>query len=315
MPTLGWRWLLALSSIPSIILLLFYSVVPESPRYLCMRGRIADAFHILEKIAVINKKQLPSGILISDHIIEHELQTCQTEDAHLLSVTKLEGKDLEKAGSQLGALASLSSLLSRKLIRTTLLIWMVFFAHAFSYYGLVLLTTELSSTSRNCVPNSLHKIDSKNNNLYRDVLITSFAEFPGLLLSMAVVDRVGRKLSMSAMLFMCFILLIPLTFHQSELLTTFLLFGARLFISGSFTILYIYVPEVYPTSVRTTGFGTASSVGRIGGMLCPLVAVALLHACHQILSIVLFEIVMFSSGIAVLLLKQETKGRALTDTI
>lgn len=175
MPTLGWRWLLALSSIPSIILLLFYSVVPESPRYLCMRGRIADAFHILEKIAVINKKQLPSGILISDHIIEHELQTCQTEDAHLLSVTKLEGKDLEKAGSQLGALASLSSLLSRKLIRTTLLIWMVFFAHAFSYYGLVLLTTELSSTSRNCVPNSLHKIDSKNNNLYRDVLITSFA--------------------------------------------------------------------------------------------------------------------------------------------
>ncbi|KAF3784326.1 Organic cation/carnitine transporter 7 [Nymphaea thermarum] len=315
MPTLGWRWLLALSSVPSIILLLFYRMVPESPRYLCMRGRTADALHILEKIAVINKKQLPSGILVSDHIIENELQTCQTEDAHLLSVRKLEGKVIKEAENQVGAMTSLSLLLSQKLIRTTLLIWMVFFAHAFSYYGLVLLTTELSSTSRNCVPNDFHKIDSKNNNLYRDVLVTSFAEFPGLLLSMAVVDRIGRKLSMSAMLFMCCILLIPLVFHQSELLTTCLLFGARLFISGSFTILYIYVPEVYPTTVRTTGFGTASSVGRIGGMLCPLVAVALLHACHQILSIFLFEIVIFSSGVAVLLLQQETKGCALNDII
>ncbi|KAL9377341.1 hypothetical protein Peur_031461 [Populus x canadensis] len=37
MPRLGWRWLLALSSLPSIAMLLLYSLVPESPTYLCMK--------------------------------------------------------------------------------------------------------------------------------------------------------------------------------------------------------------------------------------------------------------------------------------
>lgn len=57
-------------------------------------------------------------------------------------------------------------------------------------------------------------------------------------------DRIGRKLTMSSMLFVSCILLIPLVSHQKEVLTVGLLFGARMLISGSFTIVYIYAPEV-----------------------------------------------------------------------
>lgn len=56
-------------------------------------------------------------------------------------------------------------------------------------------------------------------------------------------------------------------------------------------------------------------MGRIGGMICPLVAVALVHGCHQAASIILFEIVIFVSGICVVLFPFETKGRDLSDTI
>lgn len=73
--------------------------------------------------------------------------------------------------------------------------------------------------------------------------------------------------------------------------------------------------QVYPTSVRTTGVGAASSMGRIGGMLCPLVSVALVHGCHRAAAILLFEAVFFVSGICVLLFPIETKGRDLTDTV
>ncbi|KAK7845934.1 organic cation/carnitine transporter 7 [Quercus suber] len=45
--------------------------------------------------------------------------------------------------------------------------------------------------------------------------------------------------------------------------------------------------------VRTTGVRIASSAGKIGGMLCPLVAVDSVHDCHQTATIVLFEIVIF----------------------
>ncbi|PKI35682.1 hypothetical protein CRG98_043928 [Punica granatum] len=130
-----------------------------------------------------------------------------------------------------------------------------------------------------------------------------------------MVDKLGRKLSMSMMFFLCCIFLLPLVVDQQAGLTTALLFGARICITATFTIIYIYAPEVYPTSVRTTGVGAASSMGRIGGMICPLVAVALVHGCHQTASILLFEAVILMSGICVLLFPVETKGRDLTDSV
>lgn len=50
-------------------------------------------------------------------------------------------------------------------------------------------------------------------------------------------------------------------------------------------------------------------------MICPLVAVALVNGCHQGASIILFEIVIFVSGICVVLFPFETKGRDLSDTV
>lgn len=39
------------------------------------------------------------------------------------------------------------------------------------------------------------------------------------------------------------------------------------------TFATIYAQELYPTAVRATGVGVASAVGRVGGMITPLVAV------------------------------------------
>ncbi|KAG9450149.1 hypothetical protein H6P81_010114 [Aristolochia fimbriata] len=310
MPKLGWRWLLVVSSLPSSMLLLFYNVVPESPRYLCMKGRTTEAFHLLERVARVNRTKLPPGRLVSDHNMGNAIPM---ENTVLLSVEDHEADEVEVKPETEGS--SVLVLLSPKLLKSTLLLWMVFFGNAFSYYGLVLLTSQLSNRHKKCAPNGLALEKSHNANLYRDVFITSLAEVPGLLLSAATVDRIGRKLSMSSMFFLCFFCLLPLLHHQPELLTTSFLFVARICITGTFTIVYIYAPEIYPTSVRTTGVGVASSVGRIGGMLCPLVAVGLMHACRQTMSIVLFEIVVFLSGLCVTFFPLETSGRELTDTL
>ena len=65
--------------------------------------------------------------------------------------------------------------------------------------------------------------------------------------------------------------------------------------------------------MRTTGTGIASSMGRIGAMICPLVAVVLVTGCHQTAAIILFEVVIVLSAICSFLFPVETKG--LTDTI
>ncbi|KAJ3693481.1 hypothetical protein LUZ60_008961 [Juncus effusus] len=331
MPRLGWRWLLALSSLPSFILLLFYNHTPESPRYLCMKGRTEAATQILQKIATQNNTTLPAGTLISDSHIQLsenpqiqsleiqdsdsgdlEIPDSQSGDLETLQLVNPEGKESTKSES-----GGVITLLTPKLIRSTFLLWMVFLGNAFAYYGIVLLTSELNNGNKNCEAkkevNSEHLMN--DDGLYKNVFISSFAEIPGLIISALIVDKMGRKMSMSLMLFISCIFLAPLIFSESEIITDISLFGARICISASFTIVYIYAPEIYPTSVRATGIGVASSVGRIGGIICPLVAVALVHGCHQTIAILLFELVIFLSGLAVCFFPFETSGCKLNDSV
>ncbi|XP_038707838.1 putative polyol transporter 1 [Tripterygium wilfordii] len=46
---LGWRFMLGISAIPSVLLVVGVLAMPESPRWLVMKGRIGDARKVLEK--------------------------------------------------------------------------------------------------------------------------------------------------------------------------------------------------------------------------------------------------------------------------
>ena len=46
----GWRWMFAVTAIPSLLFLLTTFLVPESPRWLATRGRTQQAFHVLERL-------------------------------------------------------------------------------------------------------------------------------------------------------------------------------------------------------------------------------------------------------------------------
>lgn len=159
MPRLGWRWLLALSSIPSFAGLLLFVFTVESPRYLCAIGRTRDAYDILKKIAVVNKTQLPPGKLVSSQVTE--------EHEELLSPGKSRISILKSGFS------SLLMLLSPALLRNTLLIWVVYIGNAFSYYGIILLTSLFSSGQ--CQHSSITLNLNDDQSLYTNVLINSLA--------------------------------------------------------------------------------------------------------------------------------------------
>ncbi|KAI3782310.1 hypothetical protein L2E82_12352 [Cichorium intybus] len=309
MPRFGWRWLLAISSIPALFALIFYGFVPESPRYLCLKGQTTKAHNILRRAAAVNKKQLPSGTLLSDQSVYFD------EEFDTLEATNLLFPKINKKSSFETGFSTLGMLFSSSLIKTTFLLWVVFFGNAFSYYGIILLTSELTSGHSQCATLTLSSLNGSEDSMYRDVFITSLAELPGLVFAAFIVDRIGRKHSMELMFFIGFIFLLPLLSHQSEIFTTASLFGSRMFIIGTFTIANIYAPEIYPTAVRATGVGVASSVGRVGGMICPLVAVYLVAGCHQTAAIVLFEVAIILSGVCVMFFPHETMARELADTV
>lgn len=169
MPRFGWRWLLVISSIPALAALVFYSRVPESPRYLCLKGQTDEAYDILKRAALVNKSQLPSGILLSNQVTCSDEEFNTPEATHLLSP-----KENQKIVSKKG-FSTIWSLFSSNLTKTTLLLWIVFFGNSFSYYGIILLTSELSSGQSQCASVTSFLVDSSEDSTYRDVFITSLA--------------------------------------------------------------------------------------------------------------------------------------------
>ncbi|KAK3149919.1 hypothetical protein QOZ80_3AG0224730 [Eleusine coracana subsp. coracana] len=269
---------------------------------------MSDATAVLEKIAIANQSALPPGVLTYYGDSKDDHDSLASENEYLLDINEKECAVDNAMSSNSGTIAALRKLLSRKLLKSTLLIWFAFFANSFAYYGLVLLTSELSDVNRSC-SSGVIEVHQKETNLYKDTFITSLAEIPGLILSAVLVDWFGRKASMWSMIFACCAFLGPLIFPQNELLTTILLFGARSCAMGSFTVLCLYAPEVYPTSVRSTGVGIATAIGRIGGVVCPIIAVAMLRGCHQMEAIMVFELVLVLAGITCMFFPVETKGR------
>ncbi|XP_024403195.1 organic cation/carnitine transporter 7 [Physcomitrium patens] len=320
LPNHSWRILVAVSALPFLLLLVFYSWVPESPRYLMVKGDIEGAREVLRQVAYINGRSLPTGNLSlakSCHQINND-KVASKVNTPSDSLDEVRG-DTNHGGVK-GAWSIIQQLFSPELKLTTILLWTFFFANAFTYYGLVLLTTQLPVESHDevvsmdagCMTDGRPGTDVAS---YKAVLITSLAELPGLVLACLTVERYGRKASMGALLLGTGLFVAPLWKPLSEMATTTLMFGARSCIMGAFSILWAYAPELYPTKLRSTGLGFSNSAGRIGGFLCPFVAIEMMKNGHRILSVTLFSTVPLIASIATLLFPVETKGLRLPDDI
>ena len=66
MPALGWRWLLALSALPSLAFVLSCSWLPESPRFMAASGNSEQALSTLTRVAKENGKSMLLGRLTVD---------------------------------------------------------------------------------------------------------------------------------------------------------------------------------------------------------------------------------------------------------
>jgi len=102
------------------------------------------------------------------------------------------------------------------------------------------------------------------------------SELPVIFIAMVIVNiRVlGRKNSLALSYFSagvlgCLIYLIA----DSGWLFGSMISGSKMFINLSFTISYQFVSELYPTYMRASGLGYASSVGRIGSIIMPWIVV------------------------------------------
>ncbi|CAB1318374.1 unnamed protein product [Coregonus sp. 'balchen'] len=213
-------------------------------------------------------------------------------------------------------------LLTPQYRRTTLLLWFIWFVNAFSYYGLVLLTTELFQAGDACgvitqgaKTEPKCELECKYLTLddYKDLLWTTLAEFPGLFLTLFVIDRIGRKKSMAMCFLMFSVCILPLYACVGRVALTVFIFIARAFITGGFQVAYVYTPEVYPTATRALGIGTCSGMARVGALLTPFVAQVLLKKSVYLTLSVYCIFCLLATG-ASMLLPIETTGLGLQES-
>ena len=103
------------------------------------------------------------------------------------------------------------------------------------------------------------------------VLLITFAQLPGYFCAAWLVDKLGRKYTLS--LFLCMSGVASYFFGQAQSAELIIFWGCVMsfFNLGAWGVVYTYTPELYPTAIRAMGSGWAAGVGRIGGMAAPLV--------------------------------------------
>ncbi|XP_068183752.1 synaptic vesicle 2-related protein-like isoform X1 [Antennarius striatus] len=288
MPTLGWRWLLGVSTLPLAIFVCFTFWLPESPRFDLLTGNTEKAMVTLQRVARENGKTMPQG-----KVIAHKQKN------------RGQFKDL----------------FSSEYRRTTLLLWFIWFANAFSYYGIILLTPELLQSGGICGTTRGNKFESSCNLQcnyltsadYIDLTWTTVAELPGIFGVLLMVERIGRKNSMALCFFIYFLVMLPLYACIGRIPLTIFIFIARAFISGGYQGAFVYTPEVFPTESRALALGTCSAMARWGSLITPFVSEVLLRK-SMYLTLSIYCGCGLLAGIVCLILPMETSGKGLQES-
>ncbi|PZT52109.1 MFS transporter [Paenibacillus silvae] len=188
--------------------------------------------------------------------------------------------------------------------RTTLMLWILWFTVIFSYYGMFLWLPSVVMAKGFTLVKS-----------FQYVLIMTIAQLPGYFTAAYFIERFGRKFVLVVYLTLTAISAIAFGLATTE--ATILAAGICLsfFNLGAWGGLYAYSPELYPTSVRSTGVGLATSVGRIGGVLAPFMVGMLVQRAVPIsLIFTIFFVTILIGAAAVLFWGRETKGQELAES-
>ena len=233
-PHLGWQYMFVIGALPALLALVLRSLLPESPRWLAVRGRHAEAEKAMSLI---------------------EAETQKATGAPLPPVKPVVAT-LEKP-------ASLADLFGAFYLQRTLVVWVIWFAAYFVNYGLSIWLPTLYRT--------VFKLPLDVSLRYG--LITQAVGLLGTLICALTIDQVGRRLWFACSFAAAALALAALAFipaASAEQVLTFMTI-AYFFISTINIGVYLYTPELYPTRVRALGVGTATAWLRFASMIGPTV--------------------------------------------
>ncbi|XP_052811967.1 organic cation transporter protein-like [Mya arenaria] len=273
-----WFKLQLYTSLPGLLFLSYWWLIPESPRWLLTKGRVAEAKVIIEKAARWNKTVLPKQFFKSK---------C------------MDDMDTDKTASFLQLFSS------KKMCKTTVIVFVNWTIVAMTYFGLALNSDNLAG------------------NLYLNFGLSAAVEIPAYFLVIYLVDRIGRRWLFTGSMLVgglaCASTVLAIEYEPGggDAIVVALAMLGKLFITAAYSTAHIHSAELFPTVIRNAGMGGASLFASLGTMVAPYIVTEgeqLGGIWGEAFPLVVFGALAFLTGILSLALP-ETLGKNLPETV
>ncbi|XP_045584002.1 organic cation transporter protein [Procambarus clarkii] len=284
----SWRYLELAIGLSSFILVAYYWILPESPRWLASQGRFPEALKILKNIARRNGKELPSDELVLKLISR---AYTKADEATATQSSKW-------YSGIVNAMRAQFTLVRTPVMRRRCMIsFFLWFVSASVYYGLIFSGANIKADP------------------FLMIFISGLVELPSAIVFISPLDKFGRRATMSGLFIASSACLLAiLAVPQDQIYVNFFLvsFG-KFFTTAVFQQQYLYTGELMPTKVRNIAVGSSSMMARIGCIITPYI-ITLLGDVHYVLPSTLFGILSLVAGLLTLLLP-ETNHMPLPETV
>lgn len=234
----GWRIVQIISALPIAMLLWWRRSLPESPRWLMQQGRSAEA---------------------EAEVARMEAGVVQRGQRDLIPLESVEVPPAA-VGQHGTFLGNLAALFGPGILRTTLMLWLLWITITFSYYGFF-----------TWIPTLLVKHGMTITRSFGYSIIIYLAQIPGYYSAAFVSEKLDRKWTIILYLLLGGASAFLMANARTDAAITVAGILLSFFMNGTYAGIYAYTPELYPTAFRTTGMGVASAFGRIGGLSAPIV--------------------------------------------
>ncbi|XP_048216191.1 solute carrier family 22 member 20-like [Perognathus longimembris pacificus] len=271
-----WRWLQLAVSAPFVVFFLCSWWLPESSRWLLLRGRSQQALRNLRKVAAMNGRREEGDRLTAEVVssyIHSEFANVRTSSSIL---------DLFRTPA---------------IRKVTCCLMMVWFSNSVAYYGVAM---------------DLQKFGL---NIYLVQALFGLIDIPAMLVATTTMLYVGRRATVASFLFLAGLMVIANMFVPEDMQTLRTAQAAlgKGCLASSFICIYLFTGELYPTEIRQMGMGFASVNARVGGLAAPLITT--LGEFNPILPPMAFGATSVLAGLAVTCFLTETRNVPLAETI
>ena len=276
---LGWRWMFTAVAIPAVIFLAASFAIPESPRWLLVRGRTEQALRILRKIGGSEEYASAESLTISAALKDEETQTV----------------------SWLGLL--------QPGVRTVLLVGIVL-AVLQQWSGINILFNYAEEVFRAAGLGA--------NQIFLDIVVTGTINLIFTLVAMAVVDRIGRRPLMLIGCIGIGVshLLAGFAYHTGEKGTPVLILTLCAIACYAMTLApltWVLISEIFPNRLRSLGVSAAVSALWISSFALTYSFPFINRSLGSAGSFFTYGAICLAGAVFVFFLVPETKGRTLEE--